>query len=90
MVYENTKIEKIIRFEVLKLPKSKKKGRNRSMIETLLNWKQDINETSLSSNFFERINRKVEKYQIFKHPVDLEVIKIQKNRFFVSPDKKKF
>ena len=38
MVYEKTKIEKIIRFEVLKLPKSKKKGRDRSTIETLLNW----------------------------------------------------
>ena len=36
MVYEKTKIEKIIRFEDLKLPKSKKKGRDRSAIETLL------------------------------------------------------
>ena len=51
MVNEKTKIEKIIRFEVLKLPKSKIKGRDGSTINTLPNLSPDIYETSLRSNF---------------------------------------
>ena len=88
MISKDRKIEKKIRYEELRLPKSKKKGREGSTIETLLNLNPDIDEASLSSNFYENNNRRVEKYQVFKRPVDLKVNKIQKNRFFVSPDKK--